>query len=82
MIQKDSSYELSFVSKKNFKMQLKRSADGKMHAYCTINKSEAILSNLFVHINGGTALSPNVDYVILSGIDPISQIAVSEKMIL
>jgi hypothetical protein len=75
----DGKYEIYFVSYKKFKMLLKPGADRKYHAFATINNKESILTRLYLHINGGSFWSPNVEYVEVTGVDPVSGQVVKEK---
>jgi hypothetical protein len=76
----DNSFELNFVSNKKYKIYLRMLEDGTYHIYTTINKRLVILKRIFVNIIGGSAISPKVDYVEISGVDAITQIAISEKI--
>jgi hypothetical protein len=75
----DGRYQIYFVSYKKFKMVLKPGADRKYHAFATINNKESILTRIYLHINGGSFWSPNVEYVEVTGIDPASGLVVKEK---
>ena len=65
-------YELRFVSYKKQPLYLiKSTADNKYHVYASIGQKEAILSRIFIKINGGgTFWSPNVEYIEYKGTDP------------
>ena len=75
----DGRYQIYFVSYKKFKMELKTGADKKYHAFANINNKESILTRIYLHINGGTFWSPNVEYVEVTGIDPASGHVVKER---
>jgi Domain of unknown function (DUF4833) len=75
----DGKYEICFVSYKKFKIQLKPGTDRKYHAFATINNKESILTRIYLHINGGTFWSPNVEYVEVTGVDPSSGNLVKER---
>ena len=79
MISKDN-YEIHFVSYKRKIMYLRKSADNKFYVYTDINKKQAILKQVFVRVNGGSFWVPNIEYVELKGIDPITGIEVVERM--
>jgi hypothetical protein len=79
MISKDN-YEIHFVSYKKKLMFLKKSADNKFYVFTDINKKQAILKQVFVRVNGGSFWVPNIEYVELKGIDPISGLEVVERM--
>jgi Domain of unknown function (DUF4833) len=72
-------YQIYFVSYKKFKMELKAGADKKYHAFAVINNKESILTKIYLHINGGTFWSPNVEYVDVTGVDPASGQVVKER---
>ena len=73
-------YKLYFVSLKKYPMILKRSTNYKFNVYATINQKEAILHRIFVKINGGTFWSPNVEYIELKGLDPLTGIETVERL--
>ena len=79
LISKDN-YEIHFVSYKKKLMYLKRSTDNKFYVFTDINKKQAILKQVFVRVNGGSFWVPNIEYVELKGIDPISGLEVIERM--
>jgi hypothetical protein len=73
-------YQLTLAANKNFKIFLQQYEDGSMRVFTTINKRKAILTRIFINITGGSALSPEVDYVEISGIDLIAKNPVVEKV--
>jgi hypothetical protein len=77
---KDNSYQLNFVSKSDYKMYLQQSADGAFHIYTTVNKKHFILTHIYININGGSVLSPNIEYVDISGYDEVSKSLVTERV--
>ncbi|MBS1915621.1 MAG: DUF4833 domain-containing protein [Bacteroidetes bacterium] len=77
----NGEYEIHFVSykKKPFYI-IKSSADNKYHAYAQIGNKLSILNRIFIKINpGGTFWSPNVEYIELKGVDPITGKEVMER---
>lgn len=67
-VQENGSYKLHFVSYKKQPLFLMRSAkDQKYHVYATINQKLAILSRVFIKVDGGTFWAPNVVYMELKG---------------
>lgn len=76
------NYEIRFSSRKDFVMHLKKDADNRYHIYAPINQKPAILSRIFLQINGGTFWSPNIEFVLLNGIDPVTAKEVTEKLII
>lgn len=76
----DNQYELSFVSYKKYKLYLRLAADKKFYIYTNINQKPAILTSIFIKINGGSLWSPNIEYVELSGLEPASHSVVKERL--
>ncbi|MEN9570631.1 MAG: hypothetical protein RL172_1862 [Bacteroidota bacterium] len=62
-------YELSFVSYKKFKIILMQGKEGRYRGYAIINNRTCVLNKIYLHINGGTFWSPNVEYVEVTGQD-------------
>ncbi len=79
MISKDS-FEIHFVSYKKKKMYLRKSTDDKFYVFTDINKKQAILKQVFIRVNGGSFWLPNIQYVELKGVDPITGLEVVERM--
>ena len=76
----ENQYELCFVSYKKFKMYLRLGADKKFHLYTSINQKTAELTSIYLKINGGAFWTPNIEYVDIYGLDPISRSAVKERI--
>lgn len=75
------NYVLRFVSYKKLPLLLTRSPkDNKYHVFATINQRQAQLSRIFVKVEGGTFWSPNVVYMEMKGIDPITGKEVMERI--
>ena len=71
--QGNGTYKLHFVSyKKQTLMLMPSPKDNKYHVYATINQKQALLSRIFVKVDGGTFWSPNVVYMEMKGIDPVT----------
>ncbi len=69
MLEKDS-YKLHFVSYKKKPFYLMRSQkDNQYKVYTTINNQQAVLSRIFIKVDGGTFWSPNVVYMEMKGVD-------------
>ena len=73
-------YELNFVSYKKYKIFLEPGADKKLAVYTIINKKKVVLTSIFLKINGGSFWSPNIEYVEITGIEPLSHLVVKERM--
>jgi hypothetical protein len=78
-MQADSSYVIKLVSYSHFSMTLKKGADGKYRIYAPINQQLMVLDRIFVKITGGSMWSPDIEYFELSGWDPATGKAVSER---
>jgi len=76
----ENQYELSFVSYKKYKMYLRLGADKKFYVYTNINQKPAVLTSIFIKINGGSFWSPNIEYVEISGMEPNSRSIVKERL--
>jgi len=66
----NEQYDVRFVSYKKFPLTLMKAGDGKYHIFATIAQKQMILSRIFVKIEGGSFMLPNVIYVELKGNDP------------
>jgi phosphatidylglycerophosphate synthase len=78
--QDNDTYEFAFVSYKKQRFTLARShKDGKYHVYAIINKKPAMLTRVFIQVEGGTFWSPNVVYMEKKGIDPDTGKEVMER---
>lgn len=77
----NGNYSLHFVSYKKFNFFLERSPkDNKYHVYARIGQKKAILSRIFIKINGGSMWSPNVEYIEVKGTDPDTNSELVERM--
>jgi hypothetical protein len=74
-------YELRFLANKKHVIDLMIGPDQKFHVYEQINGKRAILSRVYLEIHGGSVFSPNIQYVLLNGIDPETGGDVMEKKI-
>jgi hypothetical protein len=78
LVAKDK-YELRFAACKDYPMYLIKDAGNKYNVYATINRRQAILNRIFVQINGGTAWSPNVEYIEIKGTDLLTGKEITER---
>jgi phosphoribosyl-ATP pyrophosphohydrolase len=76
----ENQFEICFVSYKKFKMYLRMGSDKLFHLYANINQKTAELSSIYLKINGGAFWTPNIEYVDIYGIDPVSRSVVKERM--
>jgi len=74
-------YELRFVSYKKKPLYLiKSQSDNQYHVYASIGQKFVVLHRVYIKINaGGTFWSPNIEYIELKGIDPITGQEVIER---
>ncbi len=71
--QPNGAYKLHFVSYKKQNLMLMHSPkDDKYHVYANINQKQALLNRIFLKVEGGTFWAPNVVYMELKGIDPVT----------
>ncbi len=77
-ISKDN-YELRFLATKKQTFQLMKGSDNLFHVYGLIDGKRAILSSIYLQMDGGTLLKPHFDYVLTKGIDAETGDAVMEK---
>lgn len=76
----ENQYELSFVSYKKYKLYLRLGPDKKFYVFTNINQKSAILTSIFIKVNGGSLWSPNIEYVEISGLEPSSHAIVKERL--
>ncbi|HVZ26691.1 MAG TPA: DUF4833 domain-containing protein [Sediminibacterium sp.] len=73
-------YKLHFVSYKKQSLWLMPWAkDNKYHVFTNINQHQALLTRIFIKIDGGSFWSPNIVYMELKGIDAITGKEVMER---
>jgi Domain of unknown function (DUF4833) len=72
-------YELRFLANKKHVMQLMKGPDHLFHVYDQINGKQAILSSIYLQINGGSLFSPHIEYIITKGFDAETGATVTEK---
>jgi hypothetical protein len=72
-------YELRFLANKKYVMQLMKGPDHIFHVYDQINGKRAILSSIYLQINGGSLFSPHIEYIMTKGFDAETGAAVTEK---
>ena len=71
--QGNGTYKLHFVSYKKQSLLLMHSPkDSKYHVYATINQKPALLNRIFLKVEGGSALSPNIVYMEMKGTDAVT----------
>lgn len=75
----NGSYDIRIMSYKKFPLTLMKGADRKYHIFATISKKQAVLRNIFIQIDGGTLWAPNVMYIEVKGVDPVTGKEVTER---
>jgi predicted proteasome-type protease len=60
-------------------MQLMKGPDHLFHVYDQINGKQAILSSIYLQINGGSLFSPHIDYIMTKGLDAETGATVADK---
>jgi hypothetical protein len=56
-----------------------KGTDGKYHIFATISQRQFIVNRIFVKIEGGSFLVPNVRFVEFKGTDPANGKEVTER---
>jgi hypothetical protein len=74
------NYELRSVAYSKLPLYLRRDNRNEYHVYANIDKRECILSRVFIRIDGGTFWSPNVLYIELKGVDPVTGKTVVQRI--
>jgi hypothetical protein len=72
-------YELRFLANKKKVLQLMKGPDHHFHVYDQIDGKRAILSSIYLQINGGSLFSPHIDYILIKGSDAETGAALIEK---
>jgi len=79
----NDEFELQFVSYKKLPLTLKKiDSDQKYHVFVNVNQKKIQVEKIFVRIEGGSFWLPNVKYAEVSGIDAISNKAITERILL
>lgn len=77
----NGDFELRLAAYKSHPLRLSYCEKSETYkVYTTINGREAVLERIFVRIEGGSMLSPNISYFELSGRDTATQAQVSERI--
>jgi hypothetical protein len=76
----NGKFDIRLVSYKKYPLSLMKSdADNKYHIFATIANKQAILTRVFVRIDGGSFWIPNVLYVEVKGTDPVTGKEIMER---
>ena len=75
----DDKYDIRFVSYKKFPLTLMKAADGKYHIFATVSQKQMVLHKVFIKIEGGSFWLPNIIFVEMKGIDPITGKEITER---
>ncbi len=74
-------YELNFVSYKKKKFWLEKDPAGLWSVFAKLeNGKKMVLKRIYIHINGGSFWSPNIEYVELKGLEPDTNQEVRERI--
>ncbi len=77
----DGAFELRLAAYKDHPLRLAYCEKSKTYqVYTDINDRETVLERIFVRIDGGSVLSPNILYFELSGRDVATQMPASERI--
>ena len=77
----DGAFELRLAAYKDHPLRLAYCENSETYrVYTTIDNHEAILERIFVRIDGGSMLSPNILYFELTGQDTATHARVSERI--
>jgi hypothetical protein len=72
-------WDIRLAAYKKFPLTLMRGSDGKYHIFATISQKQAIISRIFVKIEGGTFWFPNVRFIEILATDTQTGTAVIER---
>ena len=75
----NDKYDIRSVAYTKKEMYLMKSPTGEYHIYTKINNVMAILNRIYLQIEGGTFWFPNVVYIEMKGIDPVSGKEIKEQ---
>lgn len=79
---KTGGHEIRLVSYPTVPLYLsKSSSDNQYHIYTQIDRKRAILDRIFVRIDGGSLLIPNVKYVEIAGKDADTGKSLAQRLI-
>lgn len=77
----NDEYELNFVSYKKKKFWLEKDPAGLWSVFAKLrNGKKIVLKRIYIHINGGSFWSPNIEYVELKGLEPDTNQEVRERI--
>ncbi|WP_285545487.1 DUF4833 domain-containing protein [Dyadobacter frigoris] len=77
-----NQFEIRPVAYPKRALILKRNKENKFQVHTSINRRDCILKNVFIRIDGGSAVSPNVKYIELHGTDSVTGETVMEKVMI
>ena len=76
----DGAFELKSVAYTRSPLYLRRDNRNRYRVYIHVNQKEHVLKRIFVHIDGGSKLAPNVVYIELKVVDPDTGKVVIERI--
>lgn len=76
----NDKFDVRIVAYKKYPLVLRKwESDNKYHIFANIEKKEAIVSKIFLRIEGGTFWFPNVVYIEVKGTDPATGKELTER---
>ncbi|MGA0556032.1 DUF4833 domain-containing protein [Larkinella sp. VNQ87] len=76
----EDRYELRSVAYSKLPLVLRKDSKNQYHVYVDIDKTECILNRIFIRIDGGTFWHPNVLYIELRGVNPVTGKTVIQRI--
>ncbi|MCF2443596.1 DUF4833 domain-containing protein [Dyadobacter sp. CY345] len=76
----EGEFELKSVAFTGSTMYLRRDIRNRYRVFIHVNQKEYVLKRIFVHINGGSKLAPNVVYIELKVMDPDTGKVLTERI--
>lgn len=73
-------YKLNLVAYKKIDILLQKAPDKNYHAFVSINGKTMILNKVFLRINGGSKMKPNIEYIEFTGKDHKTGLAMVERV--
>jgi hypothetical protein len=75
-------FQIASVAFPERPMSLKRGVGNKYGIYVSIHQKECLLTSIFINIGGVSKLSPQVRYIELHGVEPVTGKSVTERIVL
>src|SRR5690606_10294707 len=76
----DGEFDVKIQAYKDLPIHVRFNQQSKKYqAYTPVNKKEIVLERIFVRINGGSLFKPHVEYIEISGYDPINKVKINHR---